>query len=213
MEETYRFPTKKLISCPMSFLSCTGKLKFKATNKGTITTPYVIVEGELYMRAKADLIGPVNENINFVLTGTDNVEFKPSEAPNTESCPANNGHVCNLGAKPFVVAGGKLDIVGFYKKNCATHTPVLDKLYRDVAPNETAFEKFRSFPPTCQHNSSATDFFSFDFDSGFGNWTGNVSSSNIYIYHECIAHSGGEISYYTCTNRGVPFFYCSTELF
>ncbi len=132
------------------------------------------------MRANTISIGPSNEKINFVLTGTDSVQFEPTEAPNTQSCPLQGGkNICDLGPKPFVVAGGKLDIQAFDDTDCSTHTPILDKVYRDIAPDETKFPKFRSFPSTCRTNSSPTDFFSFDFDSGFGNWTGNVSSTTM----------------------------------
>ncbi len=147
-----------------------------STSKAVISTPYVIVEGQLTIFAKTDVIGPENESVTFKLTGTEEVQFKPSDSPNLNSCPKSNNYNCKVGKKPFVVVGGKLDIQAFDEDQCFTHTPILDKGYTDITPNATLFEAYEPFLPTCRTNYSESDFFRFDFNDGsYGNWTGNVS--------------------------------------
>ncbi len=183
----------------------------------------MIVEGVLSILNSNDKVGGRNdESVTFVMTGVDDIQFRPyDKSSNTKSCPAETNHVCNLGPKPFVVVGGKLDIRAFeFVRNnigdmyttmdnvkgdrnrktdtdmdmdmdtstntktalssCTTHSPILDKVYADVKPDANKFESFEGFLPSCRTNTSETDFMYYDFDDGYGNWTGNVSFSTTF---------------------------------
>ncbi len=126
-----------------------------------------------------------SSSIIFNMTGTTDIEFQPIHAPNVQSCGGPNTK-CNLGIKPFVVAGGRMDVVSFpdaddsTDSGCKTHTKILDKVYRDHVPEDVnAFPTYTSFPDTCQSQYSDTEFVRYDFNTnepdGYGNFTGNVS--------------------------------------
>ena len=150
-------------------LNIKGKLKFQDNQKVTIHTPFVIVQGELSIKVDHDVISPDRESIAFNITGIDDVKFKPTDSPNQDACALNNGE-CNLGRKPFIVAGGKLNIDAF-PSNCSTHTPVLDTKTADISPNKDDFPVFEPLPDSCP--ILGTDFIKYDFNNGsVGNWTG-----------------------------------------
>ncbi len=114
-----------------------GRLHFPASwqNVGptTIRTPYVIVQGELQMNVdESTKVQPSNFATRFILTGsTDDVMFDPTEAPNQGACNDQPGGKCNLGKKPFVIAGGKLNIKGGMPDTCSSFTPIKDVIFTD----------------------------------------------------------------------------------
>jgi len=147
-----------------------GLLKFPPTVRNvTITTPSIIVEGELEITSDATTISPENESVTFNIVGTGNVVFVPLHAPNIGVCGAGG---CNLGPKPFFVAGGKVNIRGFPNDpSCATHTPILDKRHEYHSPDASMFPTFSPLLSTCP--VSGIEFIRHEFDEGsFGNWTG-----------------------------------------
>lgn len=143
-----------------------GKLVFPRNHYVQIYTPFVIVQGELEIVVDHSKITPDNMATNFIMTGTSDVLFRPSDSPNNNVCP--NGS-CNLGKKPFVVAGGKVNIHGF-PDSCSTHTPVLKKVYKDPVYDPNDFPQYATLPPSCP--ISGRDWISYNFDSSYGNFTG-----------------------------------------
>jgi len=129
-------------------LDIEGKLLFPVNHKATIHTPYVIVQGELEIKVDHAKISPENLGTKFILTGTNNVIFDPSEAPNEKACDGLSGKKCNLGVKPFLVAGGKVNINSM-SESCATHTPIMKKTYTDPTYNKEDFPYFTSLPELC----------------------------------------------------------------
>ena len=155
-------------------LNIKGKLKFPNNQKVTIHTPFVIVQGELSIKVDHDTISPNSESVAFNITGMEDIKFKPTDSPNTDACALSNGE-CNLGRKPFVVAGGKLNIDAF-PSSCSTHTPILATKTKDIAPNKDDFLAFELLPASCP--VLGTDFIKDDFGNWTGWWGGYVSVVN-----------------------------------
>ena len=147
-------------------LDIQGKLLFPVNHKVNIRTPYVIVQGELEIGVDHAEITPDNMSTKFILTGTQNIFFTPTEPPNQNVCP-NGG--CNLGPKPFLIAGGKVNINAM-PESCAPHTPVLRKVRKDPVHNPNDFPKFSPLPPTCP--TSGRNYALYDFETTYGNFTG-----------------------------------------
>lgn len=91
-----------------------------------------------------------------------------TENPNKNVCP--NGS-CNLGPKPFFVAGGKLNIDAFPDNNCKTHTPIKNVLRSVPVKDSSDFPKYEEFPNTCPKSGTTLLRYTFD-DGNVGNWTG-----------------------------------------
>jgi len=157
-----------------------GKLRFVPDVQVTISTPYVIVQGELEITTTRNTISPENESVKFILTGASNVLFKPTDSPNASACNQQLNGVCNLGTKPFVVAGGRLNINALPSGNCKTHTPILGKVLKRPEHDPLSFESIRTLPQSCPV-SGTTDYVQYDFEGGnLGNWTGNFGAFVIF---------------------------------
>ena len=150
-----------------------GKLKFPNNKKVTVRTKYVIVQGELEITADHATIAPENESVVFIITGTADVKWKATNNPNTGACDEQPSKLCNLGAKPFFVAGGKLNIEAFPPGgNCKTHTPILDKVLKKPDKDPNDFPKFEELLQSCPVSGVDLVRYTFDDDS-VGNWTGH----------------------------------------
>ncbi len=179
--------TGNVTALSSSGIQVEGKLRFPPNHpETTIYTPYVIVQGELEITDNQDTLGPDNQGVRFILvgTGTDDPEddvdilFSTNKSPNQNACASFENGQCNLGKKPFVVAGGRVNIQSAMPNGCETFTPVLSKVYKDPVYVNTT-EKFRSYEtlsPSCQSNAPfQTDrvIASYDFTNGDnGNFTG-----------------------------------------
>ena len=141
---------------------------FPLNHKAVIFTPFVIVQGELEITVDHPNIAPDNIATRFALTGTDDVQFTPTDQPNQNACEQTSG-VCNLGVKPFVIVGGKVTINAM-PESCMTHTPVLKQIRKDPTYDPEDFPKVVSLPPSCPQ--SGLSYISYNFDDGYGNWTG-----------------------------------------
>ena len=86
-------------------LDIQGKLTIPQGAGLTITTPAVYVQGELDIQSDAEITA-ANRAVKFVLTGTTPQTFHPADT-NAGRC-GDAG--CAVGTKPFLVAGGRLDI-------------------------------------------------------------------------------------------------------
>eukprot|EP00804_Cyclotella_cryptica_P014145 CCRYP_005584-RA/>CCRYP_005584-RA protein AED:0.03 eAED:0.03 QI:259/1/1/1/0.94/0.9/20/117/3951 len=104
-------------------LDIQGKLYVPPNYKSTLRTPFVFVQGELQM-SDTNVISPDNASMKIVLTGTTDVTFTPADSNSNVA-----GTPFNAGSKPFLVAGGKLDIRGWdiaeNEERVATWTPLL----------------------------------------------------------------------------------------
>ena len=147
-----------------------GKLLFPTNHRVTINTPFVFIQGELEIHVNSPIVSPENQATKFVLTGTDDVIFNPTDPPNENACDLLLGAQCNMGSKPFLVAGGKINIIGM-PETCATHTPILGKVYKDPVYDPVDFPTNYCMPSACP--TSGKNFISYDFnDNDFGNFTG-----------------------------------------
>ncbi len=146
-----------------------GKLVFPLNHKASIYTSSVIVEGALEINVDHPKVSPENLATHFILTGTEDVMFSPSDTPNENACMNQPNGICNLGPKPFVIAGGKVTINSM-PETCATHTTLLKKVHKDPVYDPQDFPEFQPLPPTCPE--SGISYISYDFEDGYGNWTG-----------------------------------------
>jgi hypothetical protein len=150
-----------------------GKLLFPTNHHAVISTPFVVVQGDLEITANHAQIRPEHMATRFILTGTEDVMFAPIDAPNQNACDLQPNKQCNLGPKPFLIAGGKVNINGM-PESCATHTPIVKKIYKDPIYDPEDFPKLVSLPSTCP--VSGINYISYDFENGYGNWTGRDGS-------------------------------------
>ena len=159
-------------------LNIEGKLLFPLNHKVTISTPYVIVQGELEIIVDHDKVSPENMSTQLILTRTSNIYFQSAKALNQSACP---GGQCNLGVKPFVVVGGKVNINAM-PETCAAYTSVLQKKYTDPTYNYEDFSQLVTLPETCPQ--SGLSFISYNFDdSDYSNWT-RLDGNFIEVWNE-----------------------------
>ena len=108
-----------------------GKLLFPINHKVDVYTKYVFVQGELEIIVDHAKVSPDNLATRFVLTGTNNVYFSPTDAPNQNACAQQTNNQCEFGPKPFLVLGGKVNINSM-PESCTTFTPVAKKIHTDL---------------------------------------------------------------------------------
>lgn len=99
-----------------------GKLIFPASRQALkITTPHVFVQGKLIIEQLADKAIPQpDKDLVFHFVGSDSVTFTSHHNQTFEKCEGG----CNMSKKPFVVAGGSLDIQGMHD-DCHTWSRLL----------------------------------------------------------------------------------------
>jgi len=149
-------------------LNIKGKLSFPVNHKATIHTSYVIVQGKLEIKVDHAKISPENLGTTFILTETKNVMFEPFEAPNEKACDGISGKKCDIGVKPFLVAGGKVNINSM-PVSCATHIPIMKKIYTDPIYDIEDFPQFISLPTLSSCPSSGINYIFEDFENGYEN--------------------------------------------
>lgn len=103
-------------------LDVQGKLVFPSTRSSLeITTPFVFVQGEFIIEELMEpMIPQPQRELQFHFVGTDDVIFVSHPEQMHKKCESG----CNVSKKPFVVAGGRLDIQGM-NEHCNTWTRVL----------------------------------------------------------------------------------------
>jgi len=95
-------------------LDIEGMLYFPPSASGIFETAHIIVQGVLKIDPPTplhDAQGRTNEQVKIVLNGPDSDVYMTPHTHNAESC-ADHGGSCNVGKRPIVVAGGRLDIRG-----------------------------------------------------------------------------------------------------
>mmetsp|Transcript_16092 Transcript_16092/g.46366 ORF Transcript_16092/g.46366 Transcript_16092/m.46366 type:complete len:1757 (-) Transcript_16092:207-5477(-) len=111
----------------MGGLDIQGALRFPSNWKGKITSKFIFVQGHLVIDNNAKVEGDNINGLEFVLEGMDDQPFFPN-AENAASC---RGTSCEVGKKPFVVAGGQLH-VNALPDTCPTWVPLLDVVTDDT---------------------------------------------------------------------------------
>jgi len=110
-------------------LDIQGKLTFLPGRRITVHTPFVYVQGVLHIRDSNE-IAPGNEAVRFVFEGTVPHTFVP-HANNSLGC--DGGTYCENNVKPFLVAGGKLDVEAWPSPTCPSWTRIHDVVYEDYS--------------------------------------------------------------------------------
>jgi len=90
-------------------LDVVGKLYVPPNHVSALYTPFVFVQGEFEM-SDTNPLSIDNESMKIVLTGDADVAFSPADS---NANVAGTGTPFNAGTKPFLVAGGKLNIRGW----------------------------------------------------------------------------------------------------
>ena len=163
-------------------LNIIGKLLVPTNYKSTLSTPYIFVQGELEMSDDQPTISEDNTSMKIVLTGNTDVMFTPHE-------PVAGAAPLNAGEKPFLVAGGKLNIRGWddVEGSGKTWTPILamaeaDRLHPAPIVGETAART--ALPHLKNPTITCPNKIVHDFEGGvdFSVWKGG--DGNILSYDE-----------------------------
>ena len=152
----YTFDLGSNVTFPTG-LRVMGKLVFPVNYLTHIYTTFVLVQGEMMIRSNSTIISPDKLSVHFILTGTNDTILDMSSissAPNTLAC--SNASVCNVGKKPFIVAGGKVDIQAF-PSTCMSWTKIKDTVLQKPVKNSSLF-KSMVYPPSTCTNPNVTLF-------------------------------------------------------
>ena len=164
-------------------LDIQGKLTIPQGSGLTITTPAVYVQGELDVQSDAE-ITEANRAVKFVLTGTAPQTFFPADT-NADRCGASG---CDVGTKPFLVAGGKLNIDAM-PETCPTWTHL--KSY--TASSVTLLDEHKVAKYTAPPAGCTADLIDNEFQiggDGTGGWDGDkgaevdVMADSTMVVHE-----------------------------
>ena len=161
---TFDYPDGQLTTF-QGGLDIQGKLVFPKNKKGTIETPFVHVQGVLEI--SNDEMVSSQPSLTFVLTGTSDILF----TPNSENAASCGGSSCNIGKKPFVVAGGKLDISAF-KDGCPTWVNLIDAIPDSSSTTPSTFPQM-PVPPS---GSCSREIIAENFESGVGKFKSSLGS-------------------------------------
>ena len=174
-------------------LSIIGKLDFPDGTKLSLSTTGIIVQGELAMTSSKIVDG--NPDITIKLTGSNDVTFVPHTV-NQNAC-GGAGKSCNVGPKPFVVAGGMLNIDGM-NDVCPTWTTV-DDILTSAKPEPLEFPLPVELPIPSEGECNQL-LLSEDFEYGTGKWYGNLGAQESVLSG---SHDGSD--YLHISNREGSF--------
>ena len=177
----YTFDLGSNVSLPFG-LHVIGKLVFPTIYQTNIYTSYVIVQGEMFVRSNSSVISPSNRSVRFVLTGTFDTVLDMSSSIHEPNRLACNSSLCNLGKKPLVMAGGKIDIQAF-PPTCKSWTKVKDTTLQKPLKNSSLFSSVVYPPEMCPFLNGSMVFFQDSFSTFSGNWTGRDGG---YVNHNPI---------------------------
>ena len=139
--------------------------RFPLNYKANITSTSIIVQGELEISSNQQ-VSPDNESVRFILTGTDDVFWVPSDS-NSGVC---GDGACLLGKKPFLVAGGKLNINSF-PDGCPTWVSLKDVMHGNKESPTLVEGQGYPHAPVLGCDPYGTVLFE-DFTGGYGGFTG-----------------------------------------
>jgi len=158
-------------------LNIIGRLEIPNGSKVTIETTGIIVQGELDIVSSKIIDGTPDITIQFL--GDEDVTFTP-DSTNAQVCSGP----CELGAKPFVVAGGKVDIRGMPDTNCRTWTTIKD-FTTGGKPIPMNIPKWQN-TDTCSDSTILSE----DFENGLADWYGNAGTNEVLNTHDDSINSG-----------------------
>ena len=147
-------------------LDIRGKLVFPPNHKVTITTPFVFVQGLLQVSNTLP-IAPENVGVKFILTGSEDLYLEPHNE-NAVGCESYETGKCPVGSKPFVIAGGRVNVNGM-PDTCPSWTTIIDVETADVIPEY--FPQPVTPPDGCPRALSDVNF-----ESGPGMWRSHLGS-------------------------------------
>lgn len=150
-------------------LNIKGKLEFPSGTKVTLKTTAIIVQGELVMNSTKVVDG--TPDVTIELYGSEDVLFTPDDEVNQAVCDAGS---CNLGPKPFVVAGGTLDINGL-PDTCPTWTTV-KSITTTGKPVPTTYLKQPELPTRSDNGTCSEFILQETFANGLATWYGNLGA-------------------------------------
>ena len=155
-------------------LNIEGTLRFNNGYTLNIKTPFIHVQGNLEMYALKRV--NAEPNIKITLTGTNELitSFVPADNNKFACSPpgATNPSPCFVGRKPFVVAGGRVEIRGL-PVDCPTWVN-LEDIVRDEVPTPTKYTTMKT-NPLCR---TTPPYMTEDFSTGQNvhGWTGGYGA-------------------------------------
>jgi len=130
-------------------LDIQGSLDFPDGYQLKMEAPFVRVQGVLSMTATQAVTD--TPNVQFLLTGGDEsvTDFVPAGANQYACSESDTGEPepCHVGAKPIVVAGGRLDIRGL-RDECKTWVTLHDVASRTELPQPTEYTELPEPDPS-----------------------------------------------------------------
>lgn len=163
-----------------------------------ITAPFVFVQGKLTVDTESfpDRLGAIHIELVVPDDGGDtDVKMVPHPS-NSMACARYENGACNVGKRPFVVAGGEVDIRG-YAQSCPSWTNLVDVVRGGMAQLEPSQYEQAPVPPSAECSSIVV---SQNFDNSTLSspdleiWDGNGATG-----HTITTERGD--SYYTVFNR------------
>ena len=195
-------------------LDIQGKLTIPQGAGLTITTDAVYVQGELDVQSDAEITA-ANRAVKFVLTGTTPQTFHPADT-NAGLCGEAG---CDVGTKPFLVAGGRLNIDAM-PPTCPTWTHL--KSY--TASGVTLLDEHKLARYTTPPAGCTADLIDNEFQlggDGTEGWDGDkgaeaeVMDDSTLVVHDRKAVWQGptnDVSYmYTCHSICFLYMYLGTD--
>lgn len=169
--ECYKISANSVIDLSSGGINILGKLSVgddaNSNQAITVTAGYIYVQGELHIVKRQKISGTTKDDIKFVLTGSTDKTFNSHDVTKQS---------LNVGQKPIVVAGGKLNIDAL-PNSCETWKQVF-KVQGNSAttlPAPTVEEPPAACDAGTPGNRAIVDE---DFESGsFGGWSGNLGAS------------------------------------
>lgn len=132
-------------------LNILGKLYVPSTASLTLRVRYVFVQGMLTMDAPDS-----GSTVKFRLFGTDSESLFPAQ-DNELACDMTDG--CSVGKKPFVIAGGQVNIEGLSDPTCPSWVKLKDVSASPFVPTDSACTDLVSFNGDAESSSSSVDPF------------------------------------------------------
>jgi len=166
---TFDEPSGSYIVLEMG-ISVVGKLVFPPDTNATIETPFIFVEGILEARSN-EIVDSTNiDGLHFIMTGGESQPF----FPNIQNKPSCAGGYCDVGKKPIVVAGGKLDIQGL-DDTCPTWV----KLHDVGRDHQVVPDVYPVIPnPTSDCNRAVINE---NFETGVGHFKSSLGSMDSIV--------------------------------
>jgi hypothetical protein len=127
-----------------------------------IKTTYILVQGELHLESSKPINGNPAIHITF-LHSNDPISFHPASNNTNTNTNTNSSvcggpfHECDLGDRPFVVAGGKVNIRGLPSQEMPTWVPLLDIHASEWTVPPLEYQSYHAPPENCNGDGILMD--------------------------------------------------------